>query len=111
MNSALIGLQEWYASQCDGDWEHNFGISIGTLDNPGWSLSINLTGTELEGVPFAELRESHEDERNWLICVVHDNNFNGSGGPFALEPMIQIFLAWAQSVAAVTKSGPETETT
>ena len=104
MNSALSGLQEWYASQCDGDWEHSFGVSIGTLDNPGWSLSINLVGTELEGIPFAELRENYEDERDWLICVVRDNSFGGSGGPLTLERMIHIFLAWAQSVAEGTKA-------
>ena len=27
-------LQSWYQSQCDGDWEHEFGIRIETLDNP-----------------------------------------------------------------------------
>ena len=29
-------LQKWYKSQCNGDWEHSFGIKIETLDNPGW---------------------------------------------------------------------------
>jgi len=104
MNSALFDLQEWYASQCDGNWEHGFGIRIDTLDNPGWSLNINLMETELEGVPFSELKENYEDERDWLICSVRDNSFDGRGGPFRLERMIQIFLAWARSVAAVTQS-------
>lgn len=30
-------LQKWYKSQCDGDWEHEYGIKIETVDNPGWS--------------------------------------------------------------------------
>lgn len=33
-------LQEWYIQNCDGDWEHCYGIKIGTLDNPGWSIDI-----------------------------------------------------------------------
>ena len=103
MNSAISDLQEWYASQCDGDWEHSFGIRIDTLDNPGWSLSINLTGTDLEGLPFTELKENYDNERDWLICVVHDNSFGGSGGPLKLERMIQIFLQWVQSVEQVPK--------
>ena len=103
MNSALYDLQEWYSSQCDGDWEHGFGIHIGTLDNPGWSLDINLTGTELEGVPFLELKEKYEGERNWLICFVRDDSFGGRGGPLTLERMIQIFLTWVQSVAEVAE--------
>ena len=35
-------LQAWYAAQCNGKWEHTYGIAIGTLDNPGWSLSVDL---------------------------------------------------------------------
>jgi hypothetical protein len=31
----LKRLQDWYVSQCDGGWEHTYGISIDTLDNPG----------------------------------------------------------------------------
>ena len=31
--SLIRWLEEWYKSQCDGDWEHLFGVEIGTLDN------------------------------------------------------------------------------
>ena len=42
MTSALRKLQSWYQAQCDEDWEHGEGITIETLDNPGWSLEIAL---------------------------------------------------------------------
>lgn len=45
-------LQTWYASQCDGGSEHAFGITIETLDNPGWTLKVQLTDTKLEGATF-----------------------------------------------------------
>jgi hypothetical protein len=32
---ALDFLHRWYAAQCDGDWEHEFGIRLTTPDNPG----------------------------------------------------------------------------
>lgn len=102
MKSPLSDLQEWYATRCDGDWEHGFGISIGTLDNPGWSLDVNLEGTELEGARFAELKENYGEEQDWLICAVHDNHFTGHGGPLKLERMIQIFLEWARTVNVTT---------
>jgi hypothetical protein len=38
----LNRLQSWYESHCDGDWEHDKRIRIGTLDNPGWRVYINL---------------------------------------------------------------------
>jgi hypothetical protein len=33
--SILPKLQTWYTEECNGDWEHQFGVDIGTLDNPG----------------------------------------------------------------------------
>lgn len=48
MKSALKRLAEWYHAQCDDLWEHRWGISITTIDNPGFALKIELTGTQLE---------------------------------------------------------------
>jgi hypothetical protein len=42
---ALYLLQRWYVAQCNGEWEHSYGIEIGTLDNPGWSLRVDLKDT------------------------------------------------------------------
>lgn len=42
-------FQRWYAEQCDGDWEHEFGVEIKTLDNPGWHVVADLVDTGLEG--------------------------------------------------------------
>ena len=44
---ALYLLQRWYVAQCDAEWEHSYGVEIGTLDYPGWSLRIDLKGTAL----------------------------------------------------------------
>jgi hypothetical protein len=62
--SMLDRLQGWYVAQCDGEWEHQHGLSIGTLDNPGWSISIGLTDTGLQSRPF-ERFEIERTERNW----------------------------------------------
>jgi hypothetical protein len=40
--NALSYLEKWYRSHCNGEWEHAEGISIGTLDNPGWSIAVSL---------------------------------------------------------------------
>lgn len=45
-------LQNWYHQYCDGDWEHAQNFTITTIDNPGWSVTINLVGTKLEGEFF-----------------------------------------------------------
>ena len=91
----LLGaLQRWYESHTDGDWEHSWGVRIETLDNPGWSVTINLEDTELEGRPFVEVSDM-APERDWYICRVVDARFEGHGGPLMLGHIIQTFLDWA----------------
>ena len=87
-------LQRWYQSQCDGEWEHSHGLTIDTLDNPGWSVEIDLAGTPLAKQPFAEVQRL-EHETDWIDCRVRDGKFEGYGGPFMLEEVLKIFLAWA----------------
>ena len=95
MSDELSELQRWYVAQCDGDWEHQQGVEIDTLDNPGWRVAIDLTGTSLEGIEFPEVKEPYEDEKEWLRCWIAEYKFQGAGGPQQLTRMIRIFLNWA----------------
>lgn len=94
--SALADLQEWYQAQCDLDWKPQFGVSIGTLDNPGWTVSIDLGNTDLKGKSFPEVKNL-ESERDWIYCRVEGTRFLGAGGPAKLEDILQVFLNWANS--------------
>jgi hypothetical protein len=94
-SDGLARIQRWYAARCDGDWEHVRGIKIGTLDNPGWSLKVDLRGTPLEHRPFSEIRDD-TDQRNWFVCRVTEERFEAFGGPHMLSKMIDVFLAWAE---------------
>jgi hypothetical protein len=94
--SFLQEIQSWYSTQCDGDWEHQYGIEIGTLDNPGWFLKIDLTGTHLSGVPFVELKND-VSENDWFHCKVENDQFAAGGGVHNLEHLLGVFLNWAKS--------------
>ena len=93
--SLLDALQDWYERHCDGAWEHRYGVSIGTIDNPGWSFSVDLSGTEAEGAYFEEYRENFEDATAWLVCQKVGTQFVCNGGPRRLGRMIELFLDWA----------------
>src|SRR5689334_23222744 len=95
MTDELTALQSWYAAKCDGDWEHQDGIEIHTLDNPGWRVVINVAETELEGKPFVTVEENYDDETEWLRCWLEDGKFQAAGGPMKLGRMLRIFLNWA----------------
>jgi hypothetical protein len=94
--SVLSELQHWYSRQTDGDWENSSGVEIGTLDNPGWFVRINLEGTELYLRPFEEVRQDHTPV-DWISCRVRNGMFEGFGGPLCLERLLLTFIEWATS--------------
>jgi hypothetical protein len=91
--SAIQKVQEWYRTQCDGDWEHSFGVKISTLDNPGWTLTIDLTDTPLEKKKYAGY-QYELSERDWIDCRVEEKQFRAAGGPMKLEELMEVFLRW-----------------
>jgi len=92
----LIWLFEWYASQCDGDWEHKNAIRIRTIDNPGWRLSISLVGTELENMPFQSITMDRTDQ-DWVCCFIKNKVFEGACGALNFVETLQIFHYWVES--------------
>lgn len=89
-------LQSWYASQCDGDWEHSYGLSLQTLDNPGWSLEIDLIDTDVFEKPFGIIqRGDNGQDIDWILCKVEGGKFLGYGGVHNLTELISTFLTWA----------------
>ena len=94
VSKAIIQLQEWYISNCDGDWEHQFGVSLTTLDNPGWSVTIDLNETSQEHQAFEELKIDYEDESLWIIVKKEGSKLEGACGPSELGKMLSIITTW-----------------
>lgn len=92
----LNWIENWYRKNCDGEWEHTYGIKIDTLDNPGWEVSIDLLDTPLEGKYF-EKRQYYINDNNWIHCIVKDGVFQGCGDSYKLEEILRIFKEWVES--------------
>lgn len=93
--NVLSEVQKWYASNCDGEWEEECGVKIDTMDNPGWSVLIDLGETNLEGKEFQRV-ENHPSEESWIECRVEADKFLGFGDPGRLEEILGIFIDWAK---------------
>ena len=86
---------QWFQLHCDGDWEHQFGIKIETLDNPGWNLQVSIQETELQNIDF-QVVDIERGENDWVFCNVKNGFFEGYCGPSNLEEMFEIFRSWAE---------------
>ena len=83
----LDWLTDWYASNCNQDWEHTYGISIATLDNPGWSIEIDLIDTQLEGRQLSEISMKNSDI-DWYNISSTGKRFTGYGDGKKLNLLI-----------------------
>ncbi len=92
-DSAIGWLQDWYLSQCNDDWEHQFGIKVETLDNPGWKIEIDLSETELSEASFAPQR-IERSANDWISCKVVDDKFQAACGPRNLTETLELFRQW-----------------
>ena len=96
LNIRLLFLINWFYQQCDEDWEHSFGVSIWTIEKPGWHVFISVEETELEDKQFQNIA-THRTEQDWVKCSIENKAFVAEGGPFNLPELLQIFQAWAES--------------
>jgi len=83
-------LENWCENQCDGKWEHGYGIRIITLDNPGWDITISLDGTNIE-LPEEEWKLFEKSESDWYGYKVSNNTFYASGDSSKIELLINLF--------------------
>ena len=84
----------WYRARCNGWWEHGKGITIETLASPGWSVTVDLVETPLEGAVM-NAYTTRRSEKDWITCRVEHNQFRGEGDPEKLVAILDVFRTWA----------------
>jgi|GEM_PF-858579 len=89
----LEWLQEWYLGQCDRKWEHDQGIDIRSTSQPGWSIAINLRGTEQENIKFGAVNVNRGPD-DWFFCTIQQKDFVATCSPSRLKKVIEVFRNW-----------------
>ncbi len=93
-NDNFTWLEAWYQKQCNGEWEHQSGITIETVDNPGWHVAIDLNGTRYAALPNYEILNESNGDSNWIRCNCVEGVFQGYGDPWKLGQIVQTFRSW-----------------
>jgi hypothetical protein len=91
----LLWIINWYNKQCLGKWEHGGRVQIGTVDNPGWFLLVNLQGTSLENCLLEKIKIDRT-EHDWAYTYLEEGFFKGYGGPLNLPEIFHRFRNWAE---------------
>jgi hypothetical protein len=67
---------------------------IDNLDNPGWSVRVDLFETELDGQDF-QTAEDHRTEDDWVVARIEEHRWCAYCGARNLEEALALFLDWA----------------
>lgn len=97
-NDLLKWIENWYKNNCNGDWEHSYGITIETLDNPGWDIKIDLKNTLLEHEKI-EYTLNEKNDNDWFSMKVDNAMFIASGDPDKLSLLLGLFKKFAEDRA------------
>ncbi len=112
MSGTLSELGRWLVAQGPAYQAAEGRVHIDTLDNPGWSIKVELDGSDLAGrlLPMVEFNRTETD---WCHCFTRDGKFMAFGGPGNLSEIIGRFIAWTQKKPEATASHfrhtPQTE--
>jgi len=90
---SLSLLEKWYSSQCDGDWEHQYGVKLETLDNPGWTLEIDICRTAARDRALDRVK-IERTENDWIHYWVEKKQFRAHMGPQNLREGMETFFRW-----------------
>jgi hypothetical protein len=96
-STSVERLLKWYAARCDGEWEHTTRVSIGTIDNPGWSLFVDLSDSYSTLPSFTRVNVERSAV-DWYQCWLQGSKFEAACGPQNLEDVVSTFCNWIAEV-------------
>jgi hypothetical protein len=93
---SVSSLERWYASRCNGRWEHSYGVHIDTIDNPGWRIKIDLRDTRKQDCTH-DREQVNRSENDWIQYWIEKQQFHIRCGPLNMSEAAEIFLRWFDS--------------
>jgi hypothetical protein len=70
-------------------------VRLDTLDNPGWTLEIDLRGTGAENRTLEPIK-IERTEKDWIHYRVAEKKFRAAMGPQNLAEGIEAFFRWLE---------------
>lgn len=88
-------IENWYRNRCDGEWEHDGGIRIATLDNPGWIIHVNFCGLDHRFDTSISSRNFERSEDDWAFFSYDaaEDELRIACGPANLTEVFEVFFS------------------
>ena len=86
----LNWIQDWFKSNCDGEWEKGEVIQITTLDTPGWEVEIDISKTSVANLEIKWIL-NEINRQDWYGVKVENQKFLAAGDASKLIFLLDLF--------------------
>ncbi|NRD21007.1 hypothetical protein HNV08_13200 [Winogradskyella eckloniae] len=93
----LEWIQDWFKSNCDGDWEHGDAIQITTLDNPGWDVEIDISKTSIANLEIKWVLNEN-GKQDWYGVKIQNQRFRAAGDASKLTYLLNLFREMIEKI-------------
>ncbi len=93
----LDWIQHWFKNNCDGNWEHNDGIQITTIEKPGWDVEIDISNTSIANIHIPWILNEN-GAQDWYGVKIENQKFNASGDAGKLKFLLNLFKEMIEKI-------------
>jgi hypothetical protein len=93
----LDWIQNWFKTNCDGEWEHREVIQITTLDNPGWEIEIDISKTSIANMDLKWILNEN-GRTDWHGVKIENQKFTAAGDSGKLIFILGLFREMIEKI-------------
>jgi hypothetical protein len=93
----LDWIQNWFKTNCDGEWEHREVIQITTLDNPGWEIEIDISKTSIANMDLKWILNEN-GRQDWHGVKIENQKFTAAGDSGKLIFILGLFREMIEKI-------------
>jgi len=86
----LEWMQNWFKTNCDGDWEKDEVIQITTLATQGWEVEIDISKTSIANLEITWIL-NEINRQDWYGVKVENQKFFAAGDTNKLIFLLDLF--------------------
>ncbi|NBB51529.1 rhodanese-related sulfurtransferase [Rhizobium sp. CRIBSB] len=101
MGNEIAWLEQYLLGHANGEWEHDFGITIQSSDNPGWVVTIDLSEMARESLTVDPVTKTRKSETDWITLERKDHSLIGTCGPANLAALLRLMKSSVEQIGSI----------
>jgi hypothetical protein len=94
----LQWIQDWFKTNCDGEWEKGDAIQITNIDSPaGWDVEIDISKTSIANLDIKWVLNEN-GKQDWYGVKIQNQRFRAAGDATKLAFLLGLFREMIEKI-------------